>query len=76
MPRRLRAQTSTPSPGDAESLFADLLDDEISTSDDELDEAGEVDSAGNRGIPPECRNYGPAPRAFHSVDTTLRQALT
>ena len=55
MPRRPRSQSSTPSPDDADSLFADLLDDEIGASEDEADEAnkaGDAGGTGKSGIPP------------------------
>ncbi|HEX5440744.1 MAG TPA: hypothetical protein VFW76_07660, partial [Ktedonobacterales bacterium] len=55
MPRRPRAQSSAPSSDDADSLFADLLDDEIGASDDEAEEAdkaGDDDATRKSGIPP------------------------
>src|SRR6185312_6758372 len=55
MPRRPRSQSSTPAPDDADSLFADLLDDEIGASEDEADEAnkaGDDGGMGKSGIPP------------------------
>jgi len=55
MPRRPRSQSSTPAPDDADSLFADLLDDEIGASEDEADEAnkaGDDSGIGKSGIPP------------------------
>ena len=55
MPRRPRSQSSTPSPDEANSLFADLLDDEIGASDDEANganDAGDDGGMGKSGIPP------------------------
>jgi len=55
MPRRPRSQSSTSSPDEANSLFADLLDDEIGASDDEANganDAGDDGGMGKSGIPP------------------------
>ena len=55
MPRRPRSQSSTPAPDDADSLFADLLDDEIGASEDEANDAAsasEDGGMGKAGIPP------------------------
>lgn len=52
MPRRPRSQRSLPSPDDAESLFAGLLDDDIGASDDEAHVPGNVVNAGKSDIPP------------------------
>lgn len=53
MPRRSRASHSAhslPSPDDADSLFAELLDDEVGTSEDDTIDA--ADHPGKSGIPP------------------------
>jgi DNA recombination-mediator protein A/DprA/Smf-like nucleotide binding protein involved in DNA uptake len=55
MPRRPRSQSSTPSPDEADSLFADLLEDEIGVSEGEANdanEAGDDGGMGKSGIPP------------------------
>ncbi|HEU4783811.1 MAG TPA: DNA-processing protein DprA [Ktedonobacterales bacterium] len=52
MPRRPHAQSSAPAPDDANSLFADLLDDEIGVSDGEPNDAGVAGGVGKSGIPP------------------------
>jgi len=56
MPQRSRHQRSMPLPNDADSLFADLLDDEIGTTDEadgQVDgEADHVAPNGASGIPP------------------------
>ena len=62
MPRRPRSQCSLPSPDDAESLFAGLLDDDIGASDDEAHVPGNVVNAGKSDIPPAIA-YQPASTA-------------
>jgi hypothetical protein len=73
MPRRPRAQPPTPSPDEADSLFADLLDDEIGASDDDandvndVNDANDVGSTGKSGIPPAI--------AYQSASATPETAL-
>ncbi len=52
MPRHPRSQSSTPPPDDVDSLFADLLDDEIGAVDGEANEAGANSDGDASGIPP------------------------
>ena len=59
MPRRPRSQSSTPSPDEAESLFADLLDDEMANPNGAAKDAGDAGGMGNSGIPPAIA-YQPA----------------
>jgi DNA processing protein len=67
MPRRPRSQSSTPSPDEADSLFADLLDDEIGVSDGEANDAGDAGGMGKSGIPPAI--------AYQSASATPETAL-
>src|SRR5690242_9657021 len=67
MPRRPRSQSSTPSPDAADSLFAELLDDEIGASDGEANDGGGDGSVGKSGIPPAI--------AYQSAATAPETAL-
>src|SRR5690242_11064324 len=67
MPRRPRSQSSTPSPDAADSLFAELLDDEIGASDGEANDGGGDGSVGKSGIPPAI--------AYQSASATPETAL-
>ncbi len=69
MPRRPRTQPPTPPPDDAESLFAELLDDDIGVSDGEAGEADHLANAGNSGIPPAIAYQTPS--AAQAPETAL-----
>lgn len=69
MPRRPRQQSDAPQPAASDSLFADLLDDEVGDADGEARDADTASTRAPSGIPPAI-SYQPTDGA-NAPDTAL-----